>query len=152
MSRRARSGDQTPSDRRQVGLTVPRQVKESMTAAAEVMDWSVGDWVLAAAAEFGPKVPNLHDELRKRPAVPDATFCALYLTTDERDELDEQATARGLNRSAFVTACAQLALGASAEHVAAGLTGGTDVPLGNRGAFQRSEPEPGAEGRPLGPI
>ncbi len=136
MSRRARSGDQTPSDRRQVGLTVPRPVKVSMTAAADVMDWSVGDWVLAAAAEFGPKVPDLSQELRKRPAVPDATFCALYLTTDERDELDEQATARGLSRSAFVTACAQLALGSTAEDVAAGLMRGIDVPLGSRGAFQ----------------
>lgn len=129
MSRRARSGDATPSDRRQVGLTVPRTVKRSMTEAAEVMDWSVGDWVLAAAAEFGPRVPDVRGELRKRPAVPDATFCALYLTTDERDEIDEQAAARGLNRSAFVTACAQLALGASPDDVGRGLVGGTDVPL-----------------------
>ncbi len=62
MSRRSRSGDHTPSDRRQVGLTVPRAVKERMRAAAEVLDWSVGDWILAAAAEHGPRVPSI--ELR----------------------------------------------------------------------------------------
>lgn len=127
MSRRSRSGDPTPSDRRQVGLTVPRGVKASMVEAAEVMDWSVGDWVLAAAAEFGPRVPQVR--VRKRPAVQDPTFCALYLTADERDEIDEQATARGLNRSAFVTACAQLALGAREQDVAEGLVAGTEVPL-----------------------
>lgn len=130
MSKRARSGDPTPSDRRQVGLTVPRSLKRSMTEAAEVMDWSVGDWVLAAAAEFAPQIPDTSDQLRKRPAVPDATFCALYLTGDERDEIDEQARARGLNRSAFVTACAQLALGATPADVAESLRKGTDVRLG----------------------
>lgn len=130
MTKRARSGDSTPSDRRQVGLTVPRRLKRSMTEAAEVMDWSVGDWVLAAAAEFGPQVPEV--AVRRRPAVQDSTFCALYLTSDERDELDEQARARGLNRSAFVTACAQLALGAGAQDVEAALVAGTDVPLARR--------------------
>lgn len=134
MSRRARTGDQTPSDRRQVGLTVPRRVKERMTAAARVLDWSVGDWVLAAAAEFGPQVPDTATELRRRARVPDATFCALYLTTDERDELDDQATARRLNRSAFVTATAQLALGAARNEVLASLEDGRDVPLGGRGS------------------
>jgi hypothetical protein len=137
VSKRARSGDQTPSDRRQVGLTVPRAVKERMTAAARVMDWSVGDWVLAAAAEFGPQVPNLSGELRKRPAVPDATFCALYLTIEERNELDDQATTHGLNRSAFVTASAQLALGAEADDVARSLQTGADVPLGASKASER---------------
>lgn len=132
MSKRGRTGDPTPSDRRHVGLTVPRRLKGSMTAAADVMDWSVGDWVLAAAAEFGPQVPDVSGDLRKRPGVPDAAFCALYLSTDERDEIDEQAVARGLNRSAFVTACAQLALGASPQDVLAGLVEGRDVPL-NRG-------------------
>ena len=136
MSRRARSGDQTPSDRRQVGLTVPRRVKERMTAAARVMDWSVGDWVLAAAAEFGPRIPSAV-ELRRRASVPDATFCALYLTADERDELDEQATARGLNRSAFVTAVAQLGLGADRESVLASLQDGREVALGRSEAFER---------------
>ena len=102
-TRRSRTGDRTPSDRRQVGLTVPRRVKDRMAAAARVLDWSVGDWVLAAAAEFGDQVPDMSSELRKRPAVADATFCALYLTAEERQELDDQATARGLNRSAFVT-------------------------------------------------
>ncbi len=110
MTRRARSGDATPSDRRQVGLTVPRALKEHMRAAAEVMDWSIGDWVLAAAAEFGPRVPSRTEgRMKKRAAVPDATFCALYLTGEERQELDDQAQHHGLNRSAFVTASAQLA-------------------------------------------
>ncbi len=128
MSRRSRSGDRTPSDRRQVGLTVPRAVKEQMRAAADVLDWSVGDWILAAAAEHGPRIPAI--ELTKRPAVADATFCALYLTTEERQELDDQARARGLNRSAFVTASAQLALGADLDAVVASLTDGTPVALG----------------------
>lgn len=136
MSRRARSGDQTPSDRRQVGLTVPRRVKERMTAAARVLNWSVGDWVLAAAAEFGPQIPSTV-QLRRRASVPDATFCALYLTADERDELDEQASARGLNRSAFVTAVAQLGLGADRESVVASLQDGRDVVLGRPEAFER---------------
>lgn len=134
MSRRARSGDSAPSDRRQIGLTVPRGVKERMTEAARVMDWSVGDWVLAAAAEFGAQVPTRPAGLRKRPAVPDATFCALYLTAEERQELDDQATAHGLNRSAFVTASAQLAFGGAPEAVARSLETGEDVPLGDRKA------------------
>lgn len=130
MSRRARSGRQEPSGRRQVGLTLPRRLKERVLAAAEVMDWSAGDWILAAAAEFGPKVPARDETTgRKRPRVPDATFCALYLTADERDELDDQARRHGLNRSAFVTASAQLALGATPEEVRAGLEQGDEVPL-----------------------
>lgn len=128
MSRRARSGDRTPSDRRQVGLTVPRTVKQRMTAAAQVLDWSVGDWVLAAAAEHGAAVPTM--DLARRPGVPDATFTTLYLTADERDEIDDQAVARRLNRSAFVTAVAQLALGADQDRVVASLRTGEDVPLG----------------------
>lgn len=129
VSRRARSGDRTPSDRRQVGLTVPRHVKGRMLEAAEVMDWSVGDWVLAAAAEHGGQVPDVRERLARRPRVPDATLCTLYLTDEERAELDDQAVARGLNRSAFVTAVAQLALGADPSAVAAGVLLGEDVPL-----------------------
>lgn len=118
VTRRARSGQQTPSGRRQVGLTIPRPLKERMLQAARVLDWSVGDWVLAAAAEFGQQIPPMSTRLRRRTAVPDATFCALYLSADELEELDEQATARGMNRSAFVTATAQLALGAEPADVA----------------------------------
>ena len=129
-TRRSRSGDRSPSDRRQVGLTVPRQVKERMTAAARVMDWSVGDWVLAAAAEFGDQVPDMSLQLRKRPAVADSTFCALYLTAEERQELDEPARARGLNRSAFVTVTAQLALGADRDAAVRALQTGEGVALG----------------------
>jgi hypothetical protein len=108
---------------------VPRAVKDRMSAAARVLDWSVGDWVLAAAAEHGPRVPDLRTRLARRPAVADATFCALYLTSDEREELDEQAVARGLNRSAFVTAVSQLALGAQPDDVVRGLQTGTEVAL-----------------------
>lgn len=128
MSRRSRSGDQEPSDRRQVGLTVPRRVKERMTAAAQALDWSVGDWVLAAAAEHGERLPAALTVARRR-AVPDATFCTLYLTAEERAELDEPAVARGLNRSAFVTACAQLALGARLPDVIDAVEQGTDLEL-----------------------
>jgi hypothetical protein len=112
-SRRSRTGDRTPSERRHVGLTVPRRVKQELIAAAAVLDWSAGDWVLAAAAEHGPPLRDAlgQVEVRKRPAVEDAAFTALYLTPDERDELDDQAVACGLNRSAFVTAVARLALG-----------------------------------------
>lgn len=110
-----------------------------MTEAARVLDWSVGDWVLAAAAEFGPQVPTKLSGLRKRPGVPDATFCALYLTAEEREELDDQATAHGLNRSAFVTASAQLALGAEPDAVARSLQTGEEAPLGDPKAFRAGE-------------
>ena len=135
-TRRSRTGDRTPSDRRQVGLTVPRRVKDRMAAAARVLDWSVGDWVLAAAAEFGDQVPDMSSEPRKRPAVADATFCALYLTAEERQELDDQATVRGLNRSAFVTVTAQLALGADRDAVLRSLQTGEEVGLGASEAFE----------------
>ena len=59
--------------------------------------------------------------MRKRPRVEDARFAALYLTPDERDELDDQAVACGLNRSAFVTAVARLGLGDDLEDVVADL-------------------------------
>lgn len=120
---RSRTGDRSPSERRHVGLTLPRRVKEGATEAAAVHEWSVGDWVLASAAEFGPALRERLGQVavRKRPRVEDAAFAALYLTPDERDELDDQATACGLNRSAFVTAVARLGLGDDLEDVVASL-------------------------------
>src|SRR6056297_1729283 len=115
---RSRSGDRQPSQRQHVGMTVPRPVKERMLEAAAALEWSAGDWVLAAAAEYGPTLlASLGDlEVRRRVEVEDAAFTALYLTPDERDELDDQAVACRLNRSAFVTSVSRLALG---EEVAA---------------------------------
>ena len=99
--------------RRHVGLTLPRDVKARMLEAASVHGWSAGEWVLAVAAEQGPRLRATSGQapVRKRNQVDDATFAALYLTPDERAELDDQAVACGLNRSAFVTAVARLALG-----------------------------------------
>ena len=79
--------------------------------------------MLAAAAEHGPVLHAAlgEVEVRKRPNVEDAAFTALYLTPDERDELDDQAVACGLNRSAFVTSVARLALGEELEAVVADL-------------------------------
>jgi hypothetical protein len=116
---RSRSGDRTPSERKHVGLTLPRKVKDEALEAARVLEWSAGDWMLAAAAEQGPALRERLGQVtvRKRPKVEDASFTALYLTPDERDELDDQAVACGLNRSAFVTAVARLALGADLEAV-----------------------------------
>jgi hypothetical protein len=120
---RSRSGDRTPSERKHVGLTLPRRVKEQAAEAARVLEWSTGDWVLAAAAEQGPALRERLGQVtvRKRPRVEDAAFTALYLTPDERDELDDQAVACGLNRSAFVTAVARLALGEDLEEIVTGL-------------------------------
>jgi hypothetical protein len=120
---RSRRGDQRPSERKHVGLTLPRQVKEAALESARLLEWSAGDWILAAAAEQGPALRERLGQVsvRKRPKVEDAAFTALYLTPDERDELDDQAVACGLNRSAFVTAVARLALGADLEEVVAGL-------------------------------
>jgi hypothetical protein len=120
---RSRRGDPAPSERKHVGLTLPRRVKEGALEAARLLEWSAGDWVLAAAAEHGPALRERLGQVsvRKRPRVEDATFTALYLTPDERDELDDQAVACGLNRSAFVTAVARLALGDELEEVVASL-------------------------------
>ena len=120
---RSRSGSRTPSERRHVGLTLPRTVKERVIEAAGVLDWSAGDWVLAAAAEQGARLREALQgrEIRRRPKVTEATFTALYLTLDERDELDDQAVACQLNRSAFVTAVAQLGLGDEVADVLAPL-------------------------------
>lgn len=106
-------------------MTLPAPVRDGIREAAELLAWSAGDWVLAAAAEHGPRLRNElgHLELPRRRSVEDATFTALYLTPDERDELDDQARACGLNRSAFVTAVACLALGHPVEEVVAGLRG-----------------------------
>jgi hypothetical protein len=60
--------------------------------------------------------------IAKRPRVEDATCTALYLTADERDELDDQAVACGLNRSAFVAAVVRLAVGNEIEEVRASLS------------------------------
>ena len=111
--------DPAPTARRHVGMTLPRVVKDGMLEAAKVMEWSAGQWLLAAAAEHGPRLREALGtvSVAKRPRVEDATFTALYLTADERDELDDQARACGLNRSAFVTAVARLALGADLEQV-----------------------------------
>jgi len=122
-TKRSRQGDRTASERRHVGLTVPRTVKVQILEAAAALDWSAGDWVLAAAAEHGPALCHALGEVsvRKRPRVEDAAFTALYLTPDERDELDDQAVACGLNRSAFVTSVARLARGEELEDVIAPL-------------------------------
>ena len=122
-TRRSRSDGTQPSERRHVGLTLPRRVKEQLIAAAAVLDWSAGDWVLAAAAEHGRVLQEAlgEGEVRRRPRVEDATFAALYLTPDERDELDDLAVACGLNRSAFVTSVSRLALGEELEAVVAPL-------------------------------
>lgn len=145
MTRRARSGERAPSGRRHVGLTVPRRVKAAMREGADALEWSVGDWVLAAAAEHGPALRGaLGVPVPRRPEVPDAAFCALYLTEDERDELDDQATALGVNRSAFVTAVSRLALGEDVEEVVGSLTGTT----GTKGKI-RSESRSATE-RPEG--
>lgn len=103
---------------------MPRAVKEAVAEAADMLAWSMGDWVLAAAAEEGPRLREAvgQVDVRKRPKLEDATFVALYLTPDERDELDDQADACGLNRSAFVTAVASLNLGADLDAVVARLT------------------------------
>jgi hypothetical protein len=120
---RSRRGDRSASERRHIGLTVPRRVKARLLEAAAALDWSAGDWVLAAAAEEGPRLrAALGDvEVRKRPVVEDAAFTALYLTPDERDELDDQAIASRLNRSAFVTSVVRLALGEELDDVVATL-------------------------------
>jgi hypothetical protein len=132
-TRRARSGAQAPTGRHQVGLTVPRDLKDRMLEAASVLEWSLADWVLAAAAEFGPTVPAISG-LKRRQAVPDVTFCALYVTPEERAELDDQARSLDMNRSAFVTAVAQLALGASPDAVRRGLTHGEPVEIPDHAA------------------
>jgi len=106
-------------ERKHVGLTMPRRVKGSMMEAAGALEWSAGDWVLAAAAEQTPvlRAGLTGMSVRKRPAIEDAAFTALYLTPDEREELDESAVACGLNRSAFVTAVSRLALGEAIDDV-----------------------------------
>jgi hypothetical protein len=122
--------ERDPTRRRHVGLTVPRAVKEHALEAAGVMRWPLGTWVLAAAAEHGPRLREALGEVRvaKRPKVAEATFTALYVTDDERAELDDQARACGLNRSAFVTAVARLALGAEVDEVCADLRGSSKTP------------------------
>lgn len=122
-TKRSRTGDRTPSDRRHVGMTLPYHVREGVKEAAGVLEWSTGDWVLAAAGEHGPALRSAlgHLELPRRSRVEHASFTALYLTEEERQELDDQATACGLNRSAFVTAVARLGLGEELDDVVASL-------------------------------
>lgn len=154
---RARSGSSEPSERKHIGMTLPRRVKEEAKRAAEVLEWSVGDWLLAIAAEHGTELTKAlgHVEVRRRPSVEDATFTAIYLTPDERDELDDQAVAAKLNRSAFVTAVARLGLGDPLEDVVVGLRAASTArgascgeprgvdrgPQGRRGDHQRGRGE-----------
>lgn len=122
-TRRSRSGDGAASERKHVGMTLPRAIKEEAKRAAGVLEWSVGDWLLAMAAEHGRELTEAlgHVEVRRRPSVDDATFTAIYLTPDERDELDDQAVAARLNRSAFVTAVARVGLGEPLDDVVTSL-------------------------------
>jgi hypothetical protein len=118
--------DRPEGGRRHVGMTLPRRVKAGLLEAAAVMEWSAGQWLLAAAAEQGPRLLEALGEtsVRKRPRVEDAAFTALYLTLDERDEIDDQAVTCGLNRSAFVTSVTRLALGDDLDDVVASLRPG----------------------------
>lgn len=122
-TKRSRAGQGVPAGRRHVGMTLPAAVKDGIHQAAEVLEWSAGDWVLASAAEHGPRLRTAVGrlELPRRSQVTEARFTALYLTDDERDELDDQARTCGLNRSAFVTAVARLGLGEPLEEVVAQL-------------------------------
>lgn len=111
-------------------MTLPRSVKSRLLEAAAALEWSAGDWALAAAAEYGPALLAALDgqPVRRRPRVEDAAFTALYLTPEEREELDDQAMACRLNRSAFVTSVAALALGDDLEQVLERLLPGTEAP------------------------
>ena len=119
----SRRGDRERSEGRHVGLTVPRQVKQRLLAAAAAQGRSAGAWVLAASAEHGPDLQDALRvvQLRRRPRVDDAAFAVLELTPEERDRLDDLAVACGLNRSAFVTSVSRLALGEELEVVLAPL-------------------------------
>ncbi len=123
-TRGSRPGDRGSSQRRDVGLTLPWRVKADLLAAAGARDWSAGEWVVAAAAEHGPKLLAAlgQVEVRGRLRVEDAVFTVLSLTTDARDELDGMAIGCGLNRSVFVTSVARLALGEELEVVVDSLT------------------------------
>ena len=145
---RSNTGDRSPSERKHVGLTLPRQVKARVIASADALAWSAGDWVLAVAAEHGPRLLEAlgHVRVRRRPAVEDAAFTALYLTPEEREELDDQAVACGLNRSAFVTAVARLGLGEDLEVVVASLreVGGGDAAVDGAAGVGSVAPEASA--------
>jgi hypothetical protein len=106
--------------RRHVGVTMPRDVKSWMVEAASAMSWSAGDWVLAAAAEHGPRLQEAVSggQTVRRQQLADPTFTALYLTDDEREELDDLARACGVNRSMLVTCVTRLARGADVDEVA----------------------------------
>ena len=98
-------------------------MKAALLEAAAAAGRSAGEWVLAAAADHGAALQEAlgQVELRRRPRVDDATFAALSLTAEERDELDELAVSCGLNRSAFVTSVSRLALGEELDVVVAPL-------------------------------
>ncbi len=122
-TKRSRAGKGGGEPRKHVGLTLPRPVKAWLLEAGEVLDWSAGDVVLAAAAEHGGRLREALDgrEVPRRPRVEDPAFTALYLTAEEREELDELAVACRLNRSAFVTAVSKLHRGDEMAGVVADL-------------------------------
>ena len=120
---RSPGGDRRRPELREVGLTLPGRVKAALLEAAAAAGRSAGEWVLVAAADHGAALQEAlgQVELRRRPRVDDATFAAVALTAEERDELDERAVSCGLNRSVFVTSVSRLALGEELDVVVAPL-------------------------------
>ncbi len=106
-------------------MTLPYPLRERLKEAAAVLEWSTGDWVLAAAGEHGAALDAALGDVTvpRRTRVDHASFTALYLTEEERRELDDQAVACGLNRSAFVTAVTRLGLGEDLQTVVDDLRG-----------------------------
>lgn len=118
-TRRARSGSRDNVGRRHVAVTMPRARKQDALAAAQLLEWSLGDWVLAAAAEHGPALVAALDgqDRTRRGQVDDAVVVGLYVTLEERAELDDQVSSCRVSRSGFVTAVAGLALGLALDEV-----------------------------------
>ena len=120
MTRRSNRGDQTPSDRRHVAVSMGAGVRDRLKEAAGAHDWSMGDLALAFTAEHRASITTARagrEPLRRMTRHEPTVVVGLYMTAEETAELDDVAKACGLTRSALVETAVRLGVGEE-PHVA----------------------------------
>lgn len=117
---KARKGAADRQPRRiKVGVSLPAALHARLRGATEERSCFKADVVLDALDEFAERLRREHKEKAsggrrrsgRRRRVVDGTACELYVTEDERQELDQLAADVGESRSALVTRLLELALG-----------------------------------------
>lgn len=118
VTRRSDRGDQTPSERRHVAVSMGVGVRDRLKEAAGAHDWSMGDLALAFTAEHRTTIATARagrEPVRRMTRGEPTVVVGLYMTPQETAELDDVAQGCGLTRSALVETAVRLGVGDDPE-------------------------------------